>query len=63
MFKTGFEKIAGILRLPKVKTNPITAMDALGARKMKWKPVGSGFGSGHHPRPGIKAPSQVRRVT
>jgi len=64
MFKTGFVKTATLaLKMPKPSVNPITAMDALGARKISWKPIGSGFGSGHKPRTGLKALTQVRRVT
>ena len=62
MFIQGFTKQASIGTPPKPKVNPVTAQDALGARSDTFKPIGSGFGKGHHPKAGLKPLSAVRRV-
>ena len=48
---------------PTPSVNPITTQDALGASKaLPFSKAISQFGSGNHPRSGIKAMSQVRRA-
>lgn len=60
----GFKKhAASPLKMPTPHVNPITTQDALGASKaLPFSKAISQFGSGNHPKGGLKAMSQVRRA-